>query len=143
MPVKGDFKKLKRSITIKRAIGGGGGNFKITGNFKILKLTLDVLELKTKSKNKLCVLNGSFLNSFVWGGNSLFNFFKGVILKKKLEKPWSRSCYVVSKLKYYLDVNKLKMGHIVCFNHIINTVYLLGVVLLNVILNKLLVCEKE
>ena len=43
-------------------------------NFKIVKLTLAILELQMKCKKKvLGVLNGSFL---VDGGNNLFNFFK-------------------------------------------------------------------
>ena len=55
------------------------------GSFKILKLTLDVIELQTKSKKRSKVfLNGSFLSSLVGGGNSLFNIFKGGHLKKSL-----------------------------------------------------------
>ena len=37
----------------------------------------------------LGVLIGSFLSSLVEGGNSLFNFFKGVIWKKSLKNPGS------------------------------------------------------
>ena len=48
----------------------------IGGDFKIVKLTLDILELQMKSKKKgFGVVNisfGSFLCSLVGGGNSLF-----------------------------------------------------------------------
>ena len=49
-----------------------------------MKLTLDVLELKMKSKKKvLGCFNGSFLRNLVGGGHSFFIFFKGGLLKKK------------------------------------------------------------
>ena len=48
------------------------------GNYKILKLTLDILELLIKSKK----MSGK--NNFVGGGNILFSFFKGGNLKKKV-----------------------------------------------------------
>ena len=67
------------AITSKGA--EGGGRFLNFGSRKILKLTLDILVLQMKSKKKvLGALNGSL----VGGGNSLFNFFKGGNLKKKV-----------------------------------------------------------
>ena len=48
-----------------------------------LKLTLDILELMTKSKKKVIGgFNGSFLRNLVGGGHSSFNFFKRGLLKK-------------------------------------------------------------
>ena len=47
-----------------------------------MKLTLDILELQMKSKKK-SVLKGVSNGRHVVGGNSLFNFFKGAIKKKK------------------------------------------------------------
>ena len=46
----GDFSKL--GAIISKGAKGGGGNFKILYDLKILKLTLDIVELQMKSKKK-------------------------------------------------------------------------------------------
>ena len=48
-----------------------------------MKFKFDIHELQMKNKKK-SVLNGSFLSSFVEGGNNLFNLFKGGNLTKKV-----------------------------------------------------------
>ena len=43
------------------------------------------MSCRWRTKKKVWgVLNGSFLSSFVEGGNNLFNFFKGGNLRKKV-----------------------------------------------------------
>ena len=70
----------------------------VLSDFEILILILDILELQLKKKIKkkvLKVLNGSFMSSHVGGGNSLFNFFKGGNLKKKV---WETLLYSFTAL---------------------------------------------
>ena len=73
--------RLNRFKTIKQGLLNGG-DLKIFGDFNILKLTLDILELQMKSKKK--VLGLQFLSSLVGGGNSLFYFVKRGKLKNSL-----------------------------------------------------------
>ena len=54
-------------------------------NLKFWNLNLTFMSCRWRTKKKVWgVLNGSFLSSFVEGGNNLFNFFKGGNLRKKV-----------------------------------------------------------